>query len=189
MMLSNKDTTKARKSYKYWLRLIHRNLGFFMVGICFIYGISGFLLNHMDGKDPAYSVQEKSVSLGENLQTKDVIALWGDEKNLPKLNKILEIDNQHYRLLFSGGVGVYDTKTGTVEYEIYTQRKFVYWINKLHYNKVKGWTIMADLFAISLIFFAISGVFMVSRKNGLLGTGKYYIILGLFVPIIYIVLV
>ena len=38
------------KSLSYWLRVIHRDLGFLMVGLCLVYGVSGFLLNHMDGK-------------------------------------------------------------------------------------------------------------------------------------------
>ena len=42
------------KSLSYWLRVIHRDLGFLMVGLCLVYGVSGFLLNHMDGKDPAF---------------------------------------------------------------------------------------------------------------------------------------
>lgn len=187
-MSLNKETKKNPKSYKYWLRVIHRNLGFLMVGICLVYGISGFLLNHMDGKDPAYKVEEKSIKIDKNLTTADVAALWGDQKALPKLNKILEIDETHYRLLLTGGVGVYDSSLGTVDYELYTKREFVYWINKLHYNKVNGWTIMGDIFAFSLIFFALSGVFMVSRKIGILGTGKYYLLVGIAIPIIYVLL-
>lgn len=188
MSLNKTNNSKARKSYKYWLRVIHRDLGFLMVGVCLIYAISGILLNHMNGKDPAYKVESYSFDFGKNLTTDDVRVLWNDKKEMPKLNKVVPIDATHYRLLFSGGTGIYDTKIGSVDYEKYEKREFVYWINKLHYNKVKGWSFMGDFFAISLIFFAISGLVIVSKKNGIMGRGKYFLLVGLFIPILYIAL-
>jgi len=47
---------------------------------------------------------------------------------------------------------------------------------------------MADLFAIGLIFFAISGLFMVRGKRGIAGRGKWFLIIGLLIPIAYILL-
>lgn len=186
--MTSLNNNKSKKSFRYWLRIIHRDLGFLMVGITFVYGISGILLNHMDGKDPSFKTEEFSLKLETNLDTKEVKILWDDKKDLPKLNKVVPIDDVHHRLLISGGTGIYDSTSGTVDYEIYTKREFVYWINKLHYNKVKGWSIMGDLFAISLIFFAVSGLLMVKGKKGLSGSGKYYLILGLLIPIIYVIM-
>ena len=42
------------KSLSYWLRVLHRDLGYLMVGACLIYAVSGILLKHMNGKDPAF---------------------------------------------------------------------------------------------------------------------------------------
>ncbi|MDB1120749.1 PepSY-associated TM helix domain-containing protein [Klebsiella pneumoniae] len=75
-----------------------------------------------------------------------------------------------------------------LDYEKHSKRQFVYWINKLHYNKVKGWSVMADFFAVSLIFFAFSGLIMVKGKNGISGRGKWYLLFGLIIPVLYIVL-
>jgi len=140
----------------------------------------------MDGKDPSFKTEEHTLQLEKSLSTNEVKILWEDKKELPKLNKVIPIDNTHYRLLFSGGTGVYDSQSGTIDYEKYTKREFVYWINRLHYNKVKGWSIMGDLFAVSLIFFAVSGIFIVKGKKGLAGSGKYYLIGGILIPVIYI---
>lgn len=185
MKLSNNEN-KPRKSFRYWLRVIHRDIGFLMVGVCFIYGISGILLNHMDGKDPSFKTEEYTLQLEKGLNTQDIKTLWNDKKNLPPLNKVIPIDDSHYRLLFSGGTGVYDSLSGIADYEKYTKREFVYWINRLHYNKVKGWNLMGDFFAVSLIFFAVSGLFMVKGKKGLAGRGKYYLLAGVLIPVIYI---
>lgn len=88
--------------------------------------------------------------------------------------------------MLEGGVGIYAIRTGEVHYEQHTKREFVYWINKLHYNKVKGWSVMADFFAASLIFFAISGLFMVKGKHGIMQRGKWFLIAGLLIPILYL---
>lgn len=180
MLLKNKNITK-------WSRTIHRNLGFFMVGVCLIYAISGFLLNHMDGKDPAFKTKEETLQIEPNLTNEELNLLWKD-KQLPEIKRILAIDQDHYRLMLKGGVGIYNSTTGIVDYELHQKREFIYWINKLHYNKVKGWSVMADLFAFSLVFFAISGLVIVKGKKGITGTGKWYLIFGILIPIVYILL-
>lgn len=171
-----------------WARIIHRDLGFLMVGVSLVYAISGILLNHMNGKDPAFRTEEVTLNAGKGLDTEGLTYWWNDRKELPPLRKILVIDEQHLRLMLEGGVGVYNSATGTLDYEKHSKRQFVYWINKLHYNQVKGWSIMADFFAVSLIFFALSGLVMVKGKSGIAGGGKWYLLLGLLIPVLYIVL-
>lgn len=181
-------SSKTKKSNKIsrWLRIIHRDLGFLMIGVCLVYGISGFLLNHMDGKDPAFKTIEETLLLEKNLSNDELSILWSDKK-LPEIKKIMSIDETHHRLMLNGGIGVYNSATGIVDYELHKKNEFIYWINKLHYNKVNGWTIMADIFAVSLIFFAVSGVFIVKGKRGISGRGKWYMILGLLIPVVYII--
>ncbi|MFV0312353.1 MAG: PepSY-associated TM helix domain-containing protein [Dysgonomonas sp.] len=179
---------KIKNKITKWARIIHRNLGFLMVGVCLVYAISGILLNHMDGKDPAFRTEEATIQLTTDLTREELAVAWDDKKDLPPLRKILPIDEEHLRLMLDGGVGVYNIKKGTIDYETYKKREFVYWINKLHYNKIKGWSIMGDFFAVSLIFFALSGLVMVRGKKGIAGRGKWYLILGLLIPVIYVIL-
>ena len=42
---------------------------------------------------------------------------------------------------------------------------------------------MADIFAVTLIFFAISGLFMIKGKKGIAGRGKWYLLIGLLIPL------
>ncbi len=171
-----------------WLRIIHRDLGYLMVGVSLIYAISGIILNHMKGKDPAFRTEEKTIQLEPQLDPEELAVRWKDQGNLPHVKKILSIDEDHARLMLEGGVGVYNSKTGLADYEKHTQRKFVYWINRLHYNKIGGWSYMADFFAASLIFFAVSGLFLVRGKNGIAGRGKWFLLAGLAIPVVYIIL-
>lgn len=170
------------------LRSWHRDLGFLMVGICLVYAVSGILLNHMGGKDPAFKTEEKSLRLPSNLGQEKLETEWNSQKELPQVRKIIAVDENHSRLILEGGVGIYNHRTGEVVYEKYTKRKLIYWINRLHYSKVKGWNIMADFFAASLLFFAISGLLMVKGKYGISGRGKWFLILGLLIPLGYVFL-
>jgi hypothetical protein len=170
------------------IRAVHRDLGYLMVGVSLVYAISGILLNHMDGKDPAYKTEAKSVQLERNLNREELSVRWSDKKGLPVIRKIFPVDKTHTRLMLEGGVAIYNSATGLADYEIHTQRRFVYWINRLHYNRVAGWSIVADFFAASLIFFAISGLAMVKGKKGISGKGKWYLLAGLAVPIAYILI-
>lgn len=180
--------SKTNKSITKWARIIHRDLGFLMVGVCLVYALSGILLNHMDGKDPAFKTEEKSVQLEAGLAKDELRVRWEDKKDLPAIRKVMTIDDDHLRVMLEGGIGVYNKKTGIADYEKHSKREFVYWINKLHYNKVKGWSIMGDFFAASLIFFAVSGLVMVKGKKGIAGRGKWYLLIGLLIPIVYVLL-
>ncbi|MCU4155575.1 PepSY-associated TM helix domain-containing protein [Carboxylicivirga sp. A043] len=178
----------SSKAVRKWLRIIHRDLGYVMVGITIIYGISGYLLNHMDGTDPSYETIEGSIQLASGLDKAGLTKAWSLQNDVPEMKRILPIDEEHYRLMLDGGIGVYQSTNGEVVYEEHRKNPFIYFINKLHYNKVGGWTIMGDIFAFSLIFFALSGLFMVKGKKGLAGRGKWYLLLGLAIPIIYLFL-
>lgn len=176
------------KSITHWLRIIHRDLGYFVTGICLIYAISGILLNHMNEKDPAYRTEEQSLQIQEKLSQQELMNYWQAQKNLPVVKKIMTLDENHSRLLLEGGVGVYNHATGWLDYEVYQKRPFIWWMNRFHYNKVQGWSPIADIFAGSLIFLAISGLFMVKGKNSLKGRGKWYLMAGLAIPILYVLL-
>ena len=173
---------------KYWMRVIHRDLGFLMVGITLVYAISGMLLNHMNGKDPAYTTEHHHIQLSSNLSKEELTDIWKTKNEDLTLRKITIIDETLMRLYINGGIGMYNRKNGELEYQTSTKHAFIYWINKLHYNKLHGWSWMGDFFAISLIFFAISGLWMVPKKNGIKGKGKWYLLAGVLIPIVYIIL-
>ncbi len=170
-----------------WLRIIHRDLGYLMVGITIIYGISGIILNHMGEYNPAFKTVEGVLNLSPKLSN-DQLKVECEKAGLPNIKGTQTIDSEHEQIYLDGGIAVYNTQTGLFDYETHKKRHFTYWINQLHYNKLGNWSIMADIFAGSLIFFAISGLFLVRGKRGLAGRGKWYLLAGLAIPIIYILL-
>lgn len=167
------------------LRAIHRDLGFLAVGISLVYGTSGILLNHMKGKDPAFHTETKTIQLPPNLTENDLSAQWQTDKSLPVLKKVMRTDESHLQVFLEGGIGIYNSANGSLNFETHKKRPLIYWINRLHYNTVKGWIWVADSFAASLIALAISGLFIVKGKKGLAGSGKWYLIIGILIPILF----
>ena len=114
----------------YWLRSVHRDLGFLLVGVCFIYGISGFLLNHMNGKDPAFKTRKEVIDIEGNLTKEELEKQWLEILRLPPVKKIISTDNTHIKVMCERGMGIYTVPKGKLEYEIHQKRPFVYWVNK-----------------------------------------------------------
>ena len=175
------------KSMKFMrvLRVIHRDLGFSVVGITLVYAISGIILNHLSGNDPAFYTETKTIQLPANLTETELSACWVADNTLPPLKRIMRIDEGSLRVFLEGGIGIYDAANGNLSYETHKKRVLVYWINRLHYNQVKGWSPVADFFAGSLILLAITGLFIVKGKKGLAGFGKWYVLIGILIPILF----
>lgn len=170
-----------------WLRIIHRDLGYLMVGVSIIYAFSGILLNHMGETDPAFESVDRSIQIEKEL-TAENLSTACKEADMPHIKRMLKIDNEHTQLLLEGGIGVYNSVNGTIDYEVHKRKELIYWMNRLHYNRIGGWSWMADFFAVSLMFFAISGLFMVKGRKGIAGRGKWFLLIGLIIPIIYILI-
>jgi hypothetical protein len=78
--------------------------------------------------------------------------------------------------------------TGKVVEEGQSPRWFLRAANWLHLNRgKKAWTIVADAYAVILLYLAISGLFMIPGRKGLLGRGAVIALLGAAVPVIYVV--
>ncbi|MDR2802481.1 MAG: PepSY-associated TM helix domain-containing protein [Prevotellaceae bacterium] len=167
------------------LRAIHRDLGFLVVGISLVYGISGIFLNHLGEKDPAFRTEEKTLQLSAHLSETELSTAWSADKNRPPLKRILRIDEDHLQLFLNGGTGVYNSANGRLDYETHKKNALIYWITRLHYNKVKGWSPVADFFAASLILLATTGLFLVKGKKGLRGSGKWFLLAGILIPVLF----
>ncbi len=141
----------------------------------------------MGEQDPAYDTIAETITIKSGVSDEALPELFAKE-GLPTIKRVATIDESHTRVMLEGGVGIYNSENGELTYEQHRQRKVIYWFNRLHLNRVKGWSIMGDFFAVSLIFFAISGLFMVRGKNSVLKRGKWYLIAGLLIPICYILL-
>lgn len=175
----------SKKNIRKWLRFIHRDLGYFFVGITLIYAISGIILNHKkNDEDPAYKTEYLDYQLDINLKPEQIKAYWEANLSDYSLNRIIPEGNA-YNLYLKGGLGSYNPISGELKFEVYRKKQWVYFMNKLHYNSKKGWTLMADIFAVAMLIFALSGMFIVPGKKGIAGRGKWLIAIGIIIPFLF----
>jgi hypothetical protein len=52
----------------------------------------------------------------------------------------------------------------------------------------KVWTYFSDLYAVALLFLAVSGLFVLKGKNGLAGRGKWLTAIGVIIPIVFLLI-
>lgn len=172
-----------KKKTQHWLRILHRDIGYLAVGITLVYALSGFFMSHKNifsaTKTENYSLEFPKKLDGENFSKH-----WNTSTTI-NLNHYKETENK-IQLFLDGGTGRYDKSSGEVYYEIYKIRPIVTFLNQLHSNRKKCWVHIADIYAFSLMFLAISGLFIINGKNGFLKRGIWLMILGIILVLLFI---
>ncbi|HMJ15372.1 MAG TPA: PepSY-associated TM helix domain-containing protein [Polyangiaceae bacterium] len=183
---------RRRWSARPWLRALHRDAGYFVVGLTIIYALSGLAVNHIKDWDPSFHQIERSHQLALPLPKSDSAAA---EHVLSKLG-VRDTPREVYRasdtqldIVFDQLTFHVDTQSGKVLEEGQEPRFFLRLANWLHLNRgKKAWSYVADGYAVLLLFLAISGLFMIPGKKGLLGRGALVATLGAAVPALYVLL-
>ena len=187
------NNTSFMKQLRKWSRILHRDLGFFFFGISIIFGLSGIALNHIGDWNPNYTVSindfESNTSFSDSI-TKDEIVLWLKDNNYKEKYKTHYLADKNIAKIYltESITIILDTKTGNGTVEKIKRRPLFYQSNYLHYNPNKWWTWFSDAFAVTLIFFAITGIIMVRGKKGVIGRGGIYLILGIIIPLLILFL-
>ena len=179
-----------KKVLRKWNNIIHRDLGYFFVGMCIIYGISGIALNHMNDWNPSYSVSTKEINYSLREEKPSKVAI----KNWLKKEGVNESYKKHYypkkgeiKVFLKGGSAYINVGKQTAFVEILKRRPIFYEANLLHYNPGELWKWFSDLFSLSLILLAISGMFVLRGKNSLLRRGKWLVIAGVIIPLLLLI--
>lgn len=175
------------------LRLLHRDIGYALFALTSAYAVSGIAVNHIGDWNPSYAATRTALAIGpiaaEDLDGMEaaVVARTGlppDEvtgRHRPDPNTFV-------LFLPEGGEVRVDIRTGEGQMERYRPRPLLYASNVLHLNRLKGaWTYVADVFALLLLFLAVSGLFMLKGRTGLGGRGKWLVGIGVVVPLVFLV--
>ncbi len=179
--------------WRRWVRAIHRDTGYVAVALILAYAVSGLAVNHIGDWNPSYTFHAEAFDLGpvpgdtaadqaafvvERLRLDPAQVRGHFQESASELRVFLP-DGQEARL---------DVRSGKGKLKTIRTRPVLFEVNALHLNNLKGvWTYVADVFAVALIFLAISGMIMMKGDRGLLGRGKWFVGAGLLVPIGFVV--
>lgn len=182
-----------KKRWRAWLRALHRDVGYLVVGLTFVYAISGIAINHIEDWNPNFDAVSRQHQVTLPLPA-------GDEETvarhvLDELGIAGEVDYTYYdpgiqldiELAANNHTIKVDLATGQAFEDLEQPRFFLRVANWLHYNRGKAaWTYVADGYAILLLFLATSGLFMLRGRKGLIGRGAIIVLIGAAVPIAYV---
>jgi len=176
-------------SFRKVCRWLHRELGFFAVGLTLVYAVSGLAVNHVHHWNPdnTSAMETWSIEAPGLGPTEEITPLVISRLALAEPPKDSWRAAEHLLHVFTrDGTVEVDLNTGGVRRERVTPRPILYDMNFMHLNKGKGvWTIVADAYAVLLTLLALSGIFLVKGRRGLAGRGGVLMGLGILLPILY----
>jgi len=173
------------------LRILHRDLGYFIVAMTVIYALTGIYLNHRHDFNPDYKIYISDFKVGNNFSSNPTEA---------EVRKVLEdqqhdvVYKKHYvnseglvKIFIENGEAVINPKTGKGTMQYLEKRPVIFELNKLHRASIGTlWKWVSDTMAVILIFVAVSGLFLLKGKRGFSRWGWWLTIAGIVVPLFFI---
>jgi hypothetical protein len=175
-----------KKRWRAWLRAVHRDFGYLAIGFTVIYAISGIAQNHIeDWGEVSYKTSETTRTItpvADDAPDAIAIKAVADAANLGTPTAAFRAGDE-VRLEYANGA-----KATAIGSELVVQarerRAFIGAANWLHTARNKsGWRYVADIYALLLLYLAISGIFMIKGKLGLKWRGAVLISIGVAVPV------
>jgi len=173
------------------LRSLHRDFGYFVVGITFIYTISGIAMNHRQDWNPHYSLVSEELTIPASDQMEyskaEIASFLGRFKNQSVYKKHFITKDATIKIFVEGGTVIYEPLEGKAELEILKRRPFLFQINKIHLAQTNNlWIWISDAMAVFLLFVALSGLFLLKGKFGIKGRGLWLTSFGIAIPLVII---
>ncbi len=175
--------------WRKWNNILHRDIGYLVVALTLIYGVSGIAVNHTADWNPSYAVEKRALEIGPLAgETRDELVREARERLrlTDEPANAFRPDPETLQLFYARLTYSIDIPTGKVLVEEVRPRRVLFEFNQLHLNAPKRvWTYIADLYAVSLIVVAITGMFVLKGKTGITGRGAWLVGLGLAIPLLY----
>lgn len=172
--------------------MLHRDVGYFFVGMTIIYAISGIALNHISDWDPNYIIRNEKVQvqnsmLHPGMSRQEVVNVVEELGIDNKVKKHYYPNAQTLKVFLDGGSLTMDIRSEEGILEAVSRRPIFYEINFLHYNHSKFlWTWFSDIFAGGLVLLAITGLFVLKGKNDFKRRGVWFVLVGIIIPLIFL---
>jgi hypothetical protein len=106
---------------------------------------------------------------------------YGEKENY---KKHYHPDPGRLKIFLKGGSVDVDLIGGQGVIEKLKRRPLLYEVNLLHYNPRRLWTWFSDIYCVSLMLIAVTGLIIIRGKNGISGRGAWLAGLGIAIPLI-----
>jgi len=182
---------RKRGRWRRQLRSLHRDVGYLLVGLTFVYALSGLAVNHIEDWDPNFNQFEVEHQLAAPLPDDEQAAAAAvlDQLDIDETPSDVFLYEQELEIQLDNRSLYVNGETMTILDRGQRARPGLRVANWLHLNRgKKAWTVVADGYAVLLLFLACSGMLMLPGKKGLAGRGWILVVLGAAVPIAYVVL-
>lgn len=174
-------------------RNLHRDLGYFYIGLIVSFAFSGLMMNHRESWHPEkYTTETKAIEV--KLPEESEI----NEKFAEDLGKKLGIDDKMRRQMVKKGTlkisfenhdVEIDMKTGKGEIVSFNKTPIISQMMKLHKGNSNFWIYYSDIFAISLIIIALTGTIMIKAgKFSWKNRGWKLAVAGIVFPLLFLIL-
>ena len=180
-----------KKRWRAWLRAIHRDVGYLAIGFTIIYTLSGIAMNHIDDWDPSFNASERTLKItpiADDATDDAAVAQVSKAAGIASKPADVFRAGDEVRVTYEDGTRL--TAIGdsaTVQQR--SDRLFFRVAVWLHATRGKqAWKYISDVYAVLLLYLAISGLFMIKGKLGLKWRGTLLVATGVAGPVLYIVL-
>ena len=177
------------------LRNLHRDFGYFYVGLIIAFAISGVAQNHRKQWKPEKYVYEfkkvqTSFRLPKESISKDSVLAFSKENQLEDFKQFDIRKDSTLVIAYKDADATIHLINGKGEINIWKKRPVFAQMTFLHKNNGNLWWIWySDIFSVSLIFIAISGMFLMKGKHSFRSRGWKLALAGLVIPIITLLLI
>jgi uncharacterized protein len=174
-------------------RNLHRDLGYFYIGLIVSFAFSGLMMNHREHWHPEkYTIETKAIKVKLPEESKI------DEKFAEDLGKKLGIDDKMrrhnvkkgtFKISFEHNDVEIDMETGKGEIISFIKTPIISQAMNLHKSTSNFWIYYSDIFAISLITIALTGTIMIKAgKFSWKNRGWKLTLAGILFPLIFLFL-
>ncbi|RDI53751.1 PepSY-associated TM helix domain-containing protein [Flavobacterium glaciei] len=174
-------------------RNLHRDLGYFYIGLIISFAISGLMMNHRDSWHPEkYTTETKiiNIKLPEESKINDKFAEdLGKKLGVKDKFRRHNIKKGVFKISFEKHDIEIDMKTGKGEIVKFVKTPIISQSMSLHKNTSNFWIYYSDIFALSLIIIALTGTVMIKGgKFSWKNRGWKLAVAGIIFPLIFLFL-
>jgi hypothetical protein len=179
---------------KFNKRALHRDLGYFYLGLIISFSISGILQNHRDSWKPErYTVETRHI----------FVVLPKEEKGLTEdfakgIGEMMGVKDKFRRSIVKKGQWKISYEKNDIEIEIrsgrgeittYNNTPLISQMHKLHKDTSPWWIYYSDIFGICMLVLAVTGATMITKgKFSFSDRGWKLAAIGLLFPLIFLFL-